>query len=139
VLYMEFGVHRGATTRYWSKLVCNPRSKLHGFDSFEWLSENWIPTRPQRSLCSSGTSASNRRPADSILRGSFERTAPDYRFPPHDVLVLNFDAYLYTSTIFVQNALECAIVPWNIHLFRIGSITDFMSCGLSVSSLRERA
>src|SRR5690349_8038374 len=40
VLYMEFGVYRGDTTRCWSKLLRNPRSKLHGFDSFEGLPEN---------------------------------------------------------------------------------------------------
>ena len=41
VLYMEFGVFEGAATRYWSKLLRNPKSKLHGFDSFEGLPENW--------------------------------------------------------------------------------------------------
>jgi hypothetical protein len=41
VLHMEFGVWQGDATRYWSKLLRNPKSKLHGFDSFEGLPESW--------------------------------------------------------------------------------------------------
>ena len=43
VLYLEFGVFQGEATRYWSKLLLNSKSKLHGFDSFEGLPENWLP------------------------------------------------------------------------------------------------
>ena len=50
-------------------------------------------------------------PRVQFFRGWFEQTLPCYRFPAHDVLVLNFDADLYSSTIFVLNTLECAIVP----------------------------
>jgi hypothetical protein len=39
VLYLEFGVFQGQATRYWSKLLLNSNSKLHGFDSFEGLPE----------------------------------------------------------------------------------------------------
>src|SRR5580658_49128 len=34
VLYLEFGVYQGEATRYWSQLLRNPKSSLHGFDSF---------------------------------------------------------------------------------------------------------
>ncbi|MBV8139332.1 MAG: hypothetical protein JO121_27440 [Deltaproteobacteria bacterium] len=37
VLYLEFGVFEGNSVRYWSKLLENPGSMLHGFDSFEGL------------------------------------------------------------------------------------------------------
>ena len=47
VLYMEFGVYQGAATRYWSRLLRNPKSQLHGFDSFEGLPEEWLPHRPK--------------------------------------------------------------------------------------------
>src|SRR5690349_19329637 len=41
VSYLEFGVLKGATLRYWSGLLKHPDSFLHGFDSFEGLPENW--------------------------------------------------------------------------------------------------
>ena len=46
VLYLEFGVFRGETTRYWSSRLKNPRACLHGFDSFEGLPEDWNAQRP---------------------------------------------------------------------------------------------
>ena len=41
VLYLEFGVYRGASMIYWSKLLRSPSARLHGFDSFEGLPEIW--------------------------------------------------------------------------------------------------
>jgi Macrocin-O-methyltransferase (TylF) len=111
VLYMEFGVYRGAATRYWSKLLQNPDSKLHGFDSFEGLPESWLPQRPKGHFSLQGQVPQVDDPRIQFFRGRFEQTLPNYRFPAHDVLVLNFDADLYSSTIFVLDALEPAIVP----------------------------
>ena len=37
VLYLEFGVFRGRTIRYWSRKLRHPETRLHGFDSFEGL------------------------------------------------------------------------------------------------------
>jgi len=50
-------------------------------------------------------------PRVQFFRGWFEQTLPDCRFPAYDVLVLNFDADLYSSTIFLQNTIERPIVP----------------------------
>jgi O-methyltransferase len=111
VLYMEFGVYRGATIRYWSKLLQNPSSKLHGFDSFEGLPEAWLPQRPKGHFSVQGQVPRVDDPRIQFFPGWFEQTLPHYRFPAHDVLVLNFDADLYSSPIFALNALEGAIVP----------------------------
>jgi hypothetical protein len=111
VLYMEFGVYRGEATRYWSKLLRNPRSKLHGFDSFEGLPESWLPHRPKGHFSLQGEMPQIDDSRIQFFRGWFEQTLPVYTFPAHDVLVLNFDADLYSSTIFVLNTLESEIAP----------------------------
>jgi hypothetical protein len=49
VLYLEFGVFKGRTTRYWSAKLRNPDARLHGFDSFEGLPEEWQTTPRGRS------------------------------------------------------------------------------------------
>jgi hypothetical protein len=41
VLYLEFGVYRGASMRYWSERLRHPGAILHGFDSFEGLPEEF--------------------------------------------------------------------------------------------------
>src|SRR5215472_4051321 len=79
VLYMEFGVYRGATTRYWSRLLHNPKSKLHGFDSFEGLPENWLPHRPKSHFSLHGKVPQIDDPRIQFFQGWFEQTLPRYR------------------------------------------------------------
>jgi Macrocin-O-methyltransferase (TylF) len=111
VLYLEFGVFQGAATMYWSKLLRNPSSKLHGFDSFEGLPQNWLPHRPKGHFSLQGKIPQIDDARVRFIKGWFEQTLPDYELPVHEVLVLNFDADLYSPTIFVLNVLETSIVP----------------------------
>jgi hypothetical protein len=111
VLYLEFGVYRGDTMRYWSKLLRNPNSKLHGFDSFEGLPENWITTRPKGFFSTDGAIPQIDDVRVQFFKGWFEHTLPKYVCPAHDVLVMNFDADLYSSTSFVLNEFHASIVP----------------------------
>ena len=111
VLYIEFGVGGGAATRYWSKLLRNPNSRLHGFDSFEGLPEEWYLLAP-RGFCSvGGVVPVIDDPRVQFFKGWFEDTLPTYKLPPHEVLVLIMDADLYSSTRFVLNMLRDRIVP----------------------------
>ena len=50
-------------------------------------------------------------PRVQFFKGWFEQTLADYRFPPHDVMVVIMDADLYSSTSLVLKFLEHAIVP----------------------------
>jgi len=112
VLYLEFGVFRGKATRYWSKLLLNPNSKLHGFDSFEGLPERWLPLFfPKGSFATDGAVPQIDDERVKFFKGWFNETLPRYTCPPHEVLVINMDADLYSSTICVLRALENEIVP----------------------------
>lgn len=110
VLYLEFGVFKGDATRYWSKLLLNPTSKLHGFDSFEGLPENWLPHRPKGFFSMDGTRPHIGDERVEFFKGWFDETLPKYKCPPHAVLVINLDADLYSSTIYVLRALRDEIV-----------------------------
>ena len=111
VLYLEFGVAQGAATRYWCKLLRNPRSHLHGFDSFQGLPEDWILDRARGHFDTGGFPPVIDDPRAQFFRGWFHDTLPRYEPPPHDVLVVISDADLYSSTTFVLNHLEKMIVP----------------------------
>jgi len=119
VLYMEFGVFQGRATRYWSQLLRNPKTKLHGFDSFEGLPENWLLARdgfrtwvhPKGYFSTGGQVPAVEDARVQFIKGWFEQTLPNYKFPHHEVLIVILDADIYSSTIFVLNALEDVIVP----------------------------
>jgi Macrocin-O-methyltransferase (TylF) len=111
VLYLEFGVFKGRTTRYWSARLRNPEARLHGFDSFEGLPERWA-NHPKGTIFN----ASGEPPAlaDSrveFFKGWFEQTLPSYQLPEHDVLVVIMDADLYSSTLCVLRHLRPHIRP----------------------------
>jgi hypothetical protein len=110
VLYLEFGVFDGAATRYWSRLLGNPHSKLHGFDTFEGLPENWLPQRSKGCFSTGGVVPQIDDPRVRFFRGYFEDTLAGYRCPSCEVLILNMDADLYSSTKCVLDRLREDIV-----------------------------
>jgi hypothetical protein len=117
VLYLEFGVYEGYTLRRWAKLLTNPASSLHGFDSFEGLPENWDVLRPKGTFDVKGVIPKYDDPRVRLHQGWFEDTLPHFVLPPHDRLVIHIDADLYTSTKFVLNTLRDAIVPGTVIIF----------------------
>ena len=99
---------RGCRWRNYSVVelgVKNPGSKLHGFDSFEGLPEAAGPwTKGQ--LGTNGKAPKIDDPRISFYTGRFDQTLPAYQPPLHDQLVVNLDADLYSSTIFVLRTLR---------------------------------
>ena len=119
VLYLEFGVYRGVSMRYWSEALRNPESRLHGFDSFEGLPEDFDVAGgyPKGRFSTGGAPPAIDDPRVTFYKGWFEDTLPSYELPEHDVLVVNMDADLYSSTIYVLRELRSA--------FRAGTFLYF--------------
>jgi Macrocin-O-methyltransferase (TylF) len=110
VLYLEFGVAKGASMRYWSSLLANPASVLHGFDTFEGLPEDWR-LGDKGAYSAQGRIPEIADPRVQFIKGLFQETLPRYVVPTHDVLVVNIDCDLYSSTHFVLNSLSDHIRP----------------------------
>ena len=109
VLYLEFGVYQGSSMRWWSEALKNPASILHGFDSFEGLPEAFDDAGGKYArgwFSTDGQVPQIDDPRVTFFKGWFDRTLPGYTLPDHEVLVINIDADLYSSTIFVLNALR---------------------------------
>jgi len=105
VLYLEFGVAHGGSMEYWSKMLRNPQSLLHGFDSFEGLPQaggRWV----KGEFGTAGQVPIFEDERVQFFKGWFEDVLPGYPVPPHDVLVMNFDADLYSSTIYVLRRMR---------------------------------
>jgi hypothetical protein len=123
VLYLEFGVWRGESIRLWSTLLRNPASRLHGFDSFEGLPEEWddygasgLPL-PKGHFSTRGVAPQIPDPRVTFFKGWFEDTLPKYRFVPSPRMVIFLDADLYSSTVFVLKEFRPHI--------KVGSIVYF--------------
>ncbi len=115
VLYLEFGVWRGDSLRAWMELLPGD-AVLHGFDSFEGLPESFT-SHDIGTFATGGQAPDVRDPRVSFFNGWFEQTLPSYRPPDHDALIVNMDADLYSSTIFVLRSLRPWIRPGTLVLF----------------------
>ncbi len=116
-LYLEFGVFQGASLRAWSQLLRNPRSELHGFDSFAGLPEGWNAYNPQGKFDTRGAVPQFDDPRVVLHVGWFHETLPNFTLPEHDRLIIHIDADLYSSAKYALDSLKDAIRPGTILLF----------------------
>jgi hypothetical protein len=118
VLYLEFGVASGSSIRQWSELLRNPRSSLHGFDSFLGLPHDWSLEGHEQGAFSTGGEPP--KFDDSRVRfftGWFAETLPSYRWPEHEKLVVVMDADLYSSTSTALEHVKPHLVPGSFLYF----------------------
>ncbi len=125
VLYLEFGVYQGASMRYWSQALRHPEAKLHGFDSFEGLPESWGPYYETGHFDVGGKTPEIADPRVRFFKGWFDQVLPTYTVPAHEIMVINMDADLYTSTIYVLRQLREHIKPGTFIYF-----DEFNAAGL---------
>jgi hypothetical protein len=113
VLYLEFGVYRGQSMKTWSRLLQNPKSRLHGFDSFEGLPEAWdvFAYAEKGHFDVGGVIPHLDDTRVTFFKGWFSDTLPRYDFSPHDELLVCFDADLYSSTKLALDFLKPHIIP----------------------------
>jgi hypothetical protein len=111
VLYLEFGVASGASMRYWSRLLKNPASHLHGFDTFEGLPYDWRLGDKKGAYSAGGQPPQIDDNRVRFFKGLFAQTLPHYVPPDYETLVINIDCDLYSSASFVLNALSQYIRP----------------------------
>jgi hypothetical protein len=111
VLYLEFGVYRGASIKRWSELLRHPDSRLHGFDSFEGLPETYRDEKRRGYFDVRGNVPRIDDQRVQFHKGWFEETLPRFVIPPHEQLVIVLDADLYSSTSFVLRLLAPYIRP----------------------------
>ena len=99
----------GESIRQWSEPLKNSATRLHGFDSFEGLPEEWdhhgasILEKGHFSTQGKLRFSHDRR---KFFKGWFENTLPYYEFIQSPVLVIFLDADLYSSTSYVLKTLR---------------------------------
>ena len=120
--YLEFGVAEGKSIRYWLQLNQHQSSRFFGFDTFEGLPEKWkvfTEAIPKGSYSVGGKIPEFDDPRVRFSKGLFQTTLPDFLedFTRHNRLIINCDADLYSSTLYVLASLNHLIVPGSIVIF----------------------
>ncbi len=105
-LYLEFGVWRGWSLRWWLDHLDTPGARFVGFDSFEGLPEQWRPDYPPGTFDVEGTPPPITDPRVEFEVGYFDQTLARFEMPEHDRLFVNIDCTLYSSTACVLEWLE---------------------------------
>jgi len=120
--YLEFGVYRGDSIRYWSGLNRCPGSRFFGFDSFEGLPSDWqgfFETVPKGSFDTGGEAPKIDDPRVAFVKGYFQETLSRFLegFEPRNRLVIHCDADVYSSTLFVLCKADDRIKPGTVVIF----------------------
>lgn len=110
-LYLEFGVHRGYSIKYWADRLLQGSARFVGFDSFEGLPEDWTRGIPRGHFSTGGRLPDLADARVTFVPGWFEKTLPKFAVPEHDRMCINVDADLYGSAVTV---LRWATPHWSI-------------------------
>jgi O-methyltransferase len=124
--YLEFGVYRGDSLRLWLAGISHPDSRFIGFDTFTGLPERWRPTEQAGHFNANGVIPDIKDPRCSFEVGLFQDTLPAFvaRTDLQGRLVVNLDADMFTSTLFVLTTLSPCLKSGDLIFF------DEFSCPL---------
>lgn len=116
VSYLEFGVFKGDSIRYWSRLNNHPDSRLTGFDTFTGLPETWnhFFDKTHRGAFDVGGKIPDFDDARvSFVKGRFQDSLPGFlcHYEASTRLVIHLDADLYSATLYVLTMLNTHLAP----------------------------
>lgn len=119
IVYLEFGVYRGATMRGWLQRNRRPESRFVGFDSFEGLPERWGSDFARGAFDTGGKPPDVGDERARFVKGWFQQTLPRFleSFAPEARLVVHNDSDLYSSTLYVLASLDRWAVPGTVLIF----------------------
>jgi len=136
ITYIEFGVYKGESMKWWVDNNLNPESTFFGFDTFEGLPEKW-GNRLAGTFSTNGNTPEIRDKRVEFVVGMFQDTLPGF-FTKNTVkqrTLLHLDADLYSSTLFVLSNCNNILKKGDILLFdeftdvkhEFRAFTDFAS------------
>ena len=116
--YLEFGVYRGNSLRWWIENIKTPDSRFVGFDCFTGLPERWTD-HPVGAFDTGGKAPEIWDERCSFEIGLFQDTLPGFLalFEGSRRTVIHMDADIYSSTLFVLSALARKLKPRDILFF----------------------
>jgi hypothetical protein len=120
--YLEFGVFKGESIKYWSNINSDKESVFFGFDTFTGLPDEW--QRFADKLGKNHFDAKGEIPEIedhrvNFVKGLFQKTLPDF-LKSHSMqsqLIIHCDADLYSAALYILTKCNDIIVPGTIIIF----------------------
>lgn len=118
ILYLEFGVYFGRSFKWWLENNKNENSRFHGFDTFEGLPESW-DVYQKGDMTTSGKIPEYDDKRYKFHKGLFQETLPNVisEIDKSKRFVINLDADLYSSTMYVLTSLAPYLKKGDIIIF----------------------
>lgn len=116
--YLEFGVSRGVSFRWWVNEISHEKCRFYGFDTFDGLPESW--GRFKKGDMSNGCRPPEINDSRVVFyQGLFQQTLSDFlkTYSPNKRRVIHMDADLYSATIYVLSTLGPFIKKGDILFF----------------------
>ena len=119
ISYLEFGVYKGDSIRWWTRENTDPASRFVGFDSFQGLPQDWHPEHLKGHFSTDGRIPDIRDERCSFKVGLFSESLPKFltEFQFDHRLVVHLDADLHGSTLYVLCLLRPYLKPGDILIF----------------------
>jgi hypothetical protein len=116
--YLEFGVSKGVSFKWWAENIKDNNSRFFGFDTFTGLPENWGSFR-KGDMDNNNEVPKMNDPRCSFYQGLFQQTLPGFlkTYSSPAMKIIHMDADLYTSTIFVLTSISPVLRKGDIIIF----------------------
>lgn len=125
ILYMEFGVFKGASFKHWVKNNTHANSRFYGFDTFEGLPESWGGYGKGAFATPIPEVEGNRH---EFVKGLFQDSLPPFiqagKVTKAQRKVIHLDADLYSSTLYVLTSLAPFLKAGDLILFDEFNVPD---------------
>lgn len=122
IQYLEFGVYKGESIKYFAEINSDVDSRFIGFDTFTGLPEDWVDfsrTVKTDVFDTGGEVPHTDDTRISFIKGLFQDTLPQFLhdYKPNSQIVINNDSDIYTSTMYILTFLNKVIAPGSIIIF----------------------
>jgi O-methyltransferase len=116
--YLEFGVSRGVSFRWWVNNITDSGARFYGFDTFTGLPEDWGRFKK-------GDMSNSCQPPEidddrvNFYQGLFQQTLNGFlkTYKPNERRIIHLDADLYSATIFVLSIITPFLRKGDIMFF----------------------
>jgi O-methyltransferase len=116
--YLEFGVSKGNSFRWWTNRIKNKDARFYGFDTFTGLPEDWGPFK-------AGDMSNGNKPPEinddrvEFFQGVFQQTFVPFlaSHKNENKKVIHLDADLYSATLYILTLITPYLNPGDVIFF----------------------